>query len=399
MPTIVTADCSEASGTAIKESAKMELDDTVPTSLSSTGLVPASDAMTPSEEALVTCYEDSIPELVAPDLLRLYGSLFSSYAHLQGCGDLKNVTTYVAHKGNTITSVFIFRQQGGEVHVLNEVIKLDGEEVAQFARHIFTRIPTVTCIRFHAVMPELETFPFPYHRCYYTDDIVLDLPSTPQDYLARLGKATRKNIKHHLSQLWRTMPNAKKEVYQGTQIRPEHVHAIVGLNRKRMAAKNKVSSITDSEAERIIKLVHSCGLVSMVTMDGHVAGGAICCRTGDNYFSIVNAHDPAYDGFRLGTLCCFLLICECISRGGKEFHFLWGRYDYKYKLLGVRRSLEDVTIYRSQMQMLLNAVPVLRDSMRGNMQKLRFRLREELKKNRSAAQTLAKIANHVRPKL
>jgi hypothetical protein len=77
-------------------------------------------------------------------------------------------------------------------------------------------------------------------------------------------------------------------------------------------------------------------------------------RAGDNYFLNVLAHDPAFDEYWLGILCCYMTICECIARGGEEFHFLWGRYDYKFTLLAVTRDLERLVIYRSRSKMLSN---------------------------------------------
>jgi hypothetical protein len=54
-------------------------------------------------------------------------------------------------------------------------------------------------------------------------------------------------------------------------------------------------------------------------------------------------------------LCCYLGICECISRGGNEYHFLWGQYEYKYRLLGAQRDFARLTIYRSPFQKFLQS--------------------------------------------
>src|SRR5207245_3753907 len=107
------------------------------------------------------------------------------------------------------------------------------------------------------------------------------------------------------------------------------------------------------------------GLVGVATVDGRVCAGVICSRSAANYFMHVIAHDPTYDEYRLGKLCCYLTICECINRGGKEFHFLWGRYEYKYRLLGVQRDLDHLTVYRSRAQFLLNGNLVLKNAYKG----------------------------------
>lgn len=130
---------------------------------------------------------------------------------------------------------------------------------------------------------------------------------------------------------------------------------MVELNRARMIGKSRVSYIDHEETERIIKLVRSRGLVCLMTIDGRICAGVINYRVGENYFLKVIARDPAYNDYRLGMLCCYLGIRECIEKGGKEYHFLWGRYEYKYRLLGIQRDLDHLPIYRSRTQFVLNA--------------------------------------------
>lgn len=369
----------------------MQLNDMVHTELHRTTLAPESSVTPIADDVSITCYDDKVPEFVGPELTRLYGSLFSSYAQFRVSGDIENASTYVSRIGNRVTSVFLFRLHGSKVRVLNELIKLDKEEVERFARYIFSTFSSATLISFHTVLPTIKSLSFPTHRSYYTDDFILKLPRTEQDYLAHMGKATRKNITHHLRRLWRTLPSAQHESYRTTDISEEHVRAIVDLNRERMAIKNKVSTFSEQEIAQIAALVRLCGMASVITIDGRVVAGAICCQVGDNYFSLVNAHDPAYDKFRLGTLCCYLAICECIKRGGREFHFLWGRYEYKYKLLGVRHNLEQLCIYRSHGHFLLNALPAFRNTLSGSGRQLRFWLQEEVKKDTFMGRNLSRL--------
>ncbi len=60
----------------------------------------------------------------------------------------------------------------------------------------------------------------------------------------------------------------------------------------------------------------------------------------------VIAHDPTYDDLRLGLLCCALTIEDAIAKGCQQFHFLWGRYDYKTRLGGEREVLSQVLVFR-----------------------------------------------------
>lgn len=122
-----------------------------------------------------------------------------------------------------------------------------------------------------------------------------------------------------------------------------------------MAIKSKTSTINHDEERRIIELAKRCGLVSVMTLNGEVCAGAVCLRVDRNYFSVVSGHSFQYDNYRLGMLCLYRTICESIERGGKEFHFLWGRYEYKYALSGIQNSLDDVVVYRSRSHLFRQA--------------------------------------------
>jgi CelD/BcsL family acetyltransferase involved in cellulose biosynthesis len=161
----------------------------------------------------------------------------------------------------------------------------------------------------------------------------------------------------------RAFPLFGFQAFEKGAVCEQHVRDIIDLNRARMAEKNKPSLIDAEETCRIISLVKKCGLVGVATIDGRVCAGAISYRAGNNYFLSILAHDPAYDEYWLGILSCYLTVCECIARGGKEFHFLWGRYEYKFTLLAVQRDLDNLVVYRSHAQRLMNGDMVLKTAL------------------------------------
>lgn len=320
----------------------------------------------------ISCYRNAIPAFIEPELIRLYGSIFSTLEHFRVYGGLEHANTCVVRDGGEIVSVMLFRIEHRAVHVLNEVIRLDEREITRFANYIFATFPQVRVISFNAVELKTGRLPFICQRFNCSEDIALALPSTPEAYLAQLGKATRKNIKHHLSRLRRQFPTLRFDARCNDEIDADELRAIVALNRARMAEKHKISYLDNEESTRLLRLVRSGGLATVMTIDGRVCAGAVCSRVGDNYFSYVNAHDPAYDTYRLGTLCCYLTICECIVRGGREFHLLWGRAPYKYLLAGVQRNLDHLDIYRSPVALLLGADHVLKNAAQSVLRQTRF---------------------------
>jgi CelD/BcsL family acetyltransferase involved in cellulose biosynthesis len=235
--------------------------------------------------------------------------------------------------------------------------------------------------------------PFPFQRFNALEDIVLTLPATVDAYVANLGKATRRTIRGYMNRLLRAYPSFRFEVFETVNIREHDVMSIIHMNQARMADKDKVSAYHDAEAQRIFQLARACGLVCILLLDERVCAGAVSFRTGSHYFMTLAAHDPQFDAFRLGTLNGFLNISECIKRGGKECHLLWGRHEYKYRFLGVERALDNVAVYRSRRMMLRHADVALKMLAEGAIRLAYCRLHDQKRKNTLAWRVAARAAD------
>lgn len=322
----------------------------------------------------ISWHENEIPAFVEAELERIYGSIFSSLAHFRVHGGAENASCWVIRYGADITDILLFRREGRSVRVINEWITLGEQDIRRFADSVFARYPKVDRIVFHAIEPDVARLPYPWQRFNCTDDSVVTLPDSAEAYFAQLGKATRKNIKRYLTRLRQNFPDFRYQVYETRAIEEQHVRAIIGLNRLRMANKNKVSGIDNLEADRMLQLLRMKGTVGVMTIGGKLCAGALTYRIGDNYFSFVRAHDPRYDDYRLGLIGGYLLISECIARGGKEFHFMWGREEHKALLLGVQKEFDHLTLYRSRLHYLQDSRDLLRNVFIVRMQKLKRRL-------------------------
>lgn len=318
------------------------------------------------DHAIVSLYENSIPPFVNEALDRLYQRMHSSLAYHRIYGNISpGTSTYVARKNGEIVAVLLFFIEGGRACVLNEQLWIHPDEIERFSVHVFSTYQFVKIISFPAMEGRVDVLSFPYQQCLFTQDIVLNLPDTAQAYLTSLGKSTRSYVKRYLNKLKGSFPSLSCATYERGDITEQHIRDITALNRARMARRHKSSNIDEAESERMIRLARLCGLVTIVTIDGRVCAGTINYRFGENYFLQVVAHDPKYDEYGLGMLCCYLTICECIARKGNEYHFLWGRYEYKYRLLGLQRDLAHLVIYRSRLELLMNSGAALKLACKG----------------------------------
>lgn len=325
-----------------------------------------------AEGITISCYENDIPAFVDAEMSRIYGSLYASLAQFRVYSDGRDTSTYIVRKGGRTITIFLFQHYDGNVRVINQVIKVDEEDISRFAAYIFANFASATVISFKAIQTNLRKLPFFYQRINDLEDIVLSLPDTAEEYMASLDKNTRRNIKHSTKKLLQNFPTICFDVFVKDEIDEQMIRGIINLNRARMADKNKRSAIDEEETLRIIRLATECGLVGVIKIDDRVCAGSISFSAGSNYFISVIAHDPLYDDYCLGILCCYSTICECIARDSKEFHFQWGEYEYKYTLLGVKRDLDNVVIFRSRVQMLRNTKIILTAACRACFRQLKL---------------------------
>lgn len=301
----------------------------------------------------VSIYPNYVPDFVASALDELYGNLHSSLATLKS-HSLRGASTYVKWNSTDTQpeSIFLYRKLGKSIRVINEGMRLATQAVDDFCSYMFEHDEEIKRIDFHAIALPPQRLSKPYLSWACTEDIVVTLPKTEQDYLNQLGKSTRKSIKKSLNRAQRLLPNFSHRIHSGGDVSDESLRQVVRFNHSRMAGKEKLSALNDAATNELISLMQSHGLVGLIASDQGLGAGTLACRFGDDVFSIITAHDPTYDSFGLGTLSRHLMIVHCIELGAKRFHLLGGNLSSKRSALGVREKLDHLTIYRTTADML-----------------------------------------------
>jgi len=319
--------------------------------------MPLTDLMTTRTKhaASESIYRHCIPDFAAAALDDLYGNLHSSLATLN-LTNLSETSTYVKwikeSNSNNPESIFLFKKLGPSLRVVNEGMRLKKKEVDHFCEYVFANDEQINRIDFHAVVPPQQHLSRTNLRWACTEDIVITLPGDEQHYLNQLGKATRKSIKKHLTRAQRELPNFNHSIHAGNQISEEALLKIVGFNHSRMAGKEKLSALDSQTTKQLLAIIRSHGIVGLVNSEKGVGAGTLACRFGDDVFSLITAHDTAYDSLGFGTLSRHLMIIHSIQTGAKRFHLLGGNMSSKRSALGVRETLDHLTVYRSPVDML-----------------------------------------------
>jgi len=354
------------------------------------------DARSIAEGVTIECHRDLVPDFIDTELNLLYGSLFSSLAHFRVYGGAQGASTYVARAGGRAIAIFLYRIEGAVARVVNEWMPLDDAEATRFARFVFTQYPGVDVVAFGAVDNRLARPDFPFQAVHATEDSVLALPADAETFRAALGKATRKNVQRYLSRLQKDHPGFRFSVCDGNEADEYQLREVVRINRVRMRNKGKVPAIDEKGFEKMLKMVRATGVVGIATVDGRVCGGAITYRIGRHYYSWVRTHDPDFDDYRLGLLVGYLMICECIARGGEAFHFMWGREPHKALLLGVERTFDRVHLYRSRLHMLTHGAAAMRIWWVGRRRGLRLWLQRAKERRDLVSRAVAGAAGFLR---
>lgn len=306
------------------------------------------------EAITIACYPGQIPRFAERAIETLYGSLYSSLPLLRLQGALDNAHTYAGWRDGELVTLLLFRQLGGKIVVLNEGMRLASEDIAAFANYVFGKLRDANSIHFHAVVVENVEHNYPSLLLPCTEDIVIALPKTEEDYLASLGKSTRKSIRQSLARLHRTLPDFSHEIRPGNAVPEAVMRDIIGFNHARMARKQRASALNTEASDKLISLISKRGMVGMASVNGRLCGGTLACRIGDDFFSLVNAHEPAYDAFSLGSVCRHLMIADAIKMQAERFHLLGGQFETKKMVLGKRQQLDHLALYRSHTQQILH---------------------------------------------
>jgi hypothetical protein len=125
------------------------------------------------EEPTISVYENETPAFIAPELDRLYGSLFSSLMHFRIYKGADKASTYVVCDRGEALAILLFIREGRTVRVVNEGIKVGAQEISRFAEYVFDRYESVNTIAFQAVQAEIQRFSYAHHRFFFTEDFIL----------------------------------------------------------------------------------------------------------------------------------------------------------------------------------------------------------------------------------
>ena len=307
--------------------------------------------MVQTGENSVSCYIDESPPFIDSDLAKLYGALHSSLPFFRVFRSIENVSCYVVARNSDPIVILLFKVENRRIEVLNEMIEIDLEEIDRFTRHVLTKFPQIDIISFKALKTVIGKIGYPVQKYKSKETYLIELPGSPNEYTASIGKSTRTNIKYQNNNVARNFPSFAVKFYTNEDIDEQHIKTIVRFSEQKIRMRD--SGFFHNE-ESIVRLAKMCGFVCVLMINDRVCAGSINYQIGSSYFGEVLGHDVEYDKYGLGKLALHQTICESIVRGGKKFYLGGGVFDFKNRMLGVQVSLDELQIYRSYGKLILN---------------------------------------------
>lgn len=243
-----------------------------------------------------------------------------------------------------LVDLIVFGNKGNSAVYFNSLTRVDQLTIETCNRYIFEKFPAIKTIKISATYNEYRL-----KKSFLSskaNDFIIDLPTTIDDFYAKLGKSTRKNIRNRNAALSRDYPQAKFVTKLGVDIEESLIGQIVQLSYERMKSKGIIPGKNHSDIHAFFLLAQRYGCVTYLEINGQVAAGSIAYIIHKRIFLYMIAHDNNFSTYDVGFLCNAYTIQVSIEKGLETAHFLWGENEHKVRLMAKPHPLYSYQVYR-----------------------------------------------------
>ena len=173
----------------------------------------------------------------------------------------------------------------------------------------------------------------------------LDLPSNWDEYLAKLTRKQRHEVRRKLRRLWE-VGNVDYRCIEVSREVGDFTDTFLKLfSLSREAKANFMTAQMESFFRSLAEAMAEIGLLrfGILELDALPAAMIMGFDYNDSMYLYNSAYDPNYSYLSVGLLSKILCIKESIQRGKKRFDFLKGGEPYKYHIGG-----KEIPLYSCQ---------------------------------------------------
>ncbi len=278
-------------------------------------------------------------------LIEKYSSYLTTCAYLEVYYPDYEMHYMVVSENNELKELLVFGNKGRTSLCFNSLVSLDQNLMNEFTTSVFERFPKIQRIKIDASYSKYNLKNS--IMIFKSDDQILKLPSTIDEYLSNLSSKQRKNLKSRIAKLSIKFKNVNFSVDLGKDIQERVIDQIILFNRSSMKTKGKVSGIDNEYRDKINKYSHYYGCVAYLELDGVIVAGCVATIINKDIYLHVNAHDENFSEYNVGEICAYNMVELSINKGLSSLHFLWGKNELKRRLLAESHDLFSYFIYRN----------------------------------------------------
>ena len=278
-------------------------------------------------------------------LIEKYDSFITTCRYIEVNHKDSEINYYTVTEDGKLKELLVYGNKGNTAKCFNSLTSIDQEIISEFTKKLFIKHPAVSKIEIIASYCQYNLDKS--LLSFKSDDQILTLPSSMEEYFSKLNSHVRKNSKNRKVRFLKEFPTAKFETKYGSEIEKSTVDKIILLNNNRMQSKGIVPGIDTTFKDSIFRYSTYYGCVAYIEIDGEIVAGCIATLLNNKIFAHVIGHDNNYSKYNLGEMCFMYSIETAITKGLSTFHFLWGETEYKRRLLAKPHVLYFYSIYKS----------------------------------------------------
>lgn len=278
-------------------------------------------------------------------LINKYDSFITTCRYIEVNYPTHDVNYMIVYEDANLVELLVYGNNGNTSRCFNSLTNIDQNIITEFIKKIFEEHPSIQKVNIDASYKEYTIKKAILYS--KSNDLILNLPPTIEDYYKELGSSTRQHLRSRKSKLLKDYPNINFITKYGTEIEEGIVDKIIQLNRDRMKHKGVIPGIDSEEKNNIYKYSQYYGCVVYLEIDGVIVAGCISTMLNKGISIHVFAHDNSFSKYNLGEVCVSYLIQTSIEKGMSIFHFLWGESELKKRMLAKPHLLYSYFVYRT----------------------------------------------------
>ena len=261
-------------------------------------------------------FTDHVPAGAAEELPSLYSTLLSTKEWFEL--EDKLVPTGACYLEGP-HHVILFHVSGDTIEILNKEFGIGPRSAERVCRALFRALPDTRRIHLEVLFPPWE-FKLPKRILYWTDHMIIDLPDAVDDYLASLGKRTRREIRSKGRHLRDAHPDVVMQVTASADQPKDLVDTLISWKNERFNARGEDTVWQANPGSNVdfAELVRRRGQIRLTRIDGSVAAVNFLFPVGTAVYALQSGFDPKYEEFSLGFLNTYENIADAIRTGHRQ---------------------------------------------------------------------------------